>query len=275
MLASSLVLVSVPTTPRVTAPYPPQFGSAEVFSKAFSTASSTLAVTSTVTGLIVPHHLLAADVIARAFSSSRSAQPAVVLVLFPDHFNLGDRDITVSQRGFNTVFGEVAPDGVRVAQLLKQGVAGEGNWFYREHGIGAEVQFIKRYFPGAKLIAVSLKESSREPELNALVVALKKILPKNTLVVQSTDFSHYLPKEAAEKEDAKTRPLLLTGNAAQLLKLEQPSQIDSSAAMYVQARLQEEFFGSKIRILEHANSQDFTREYVEKTTSYFTAQYER
>ena len=147
------------------------------------------------------------------------------------------------------------------------------NFFYREHGLGAELPFIKYYFPNAKIVAITFKESAPKSELEQIVGILKKILNKNSLVVQSTDFSHYLDYNEAQIKDEQTLKVLNEGKPENLFSLSQPENIDSIACQYVQMRLQNEFFNSKLSILAHKNSQDYSKETVKSTTSYIVQAY--
>src|SRR5688572_124134 len=56
-----------------------------------------------VTGITVPHHLLARDLIARAFNYASRGRYDRILLLSPDHFNLGDSNISTTTRDFSTV----------------------------------------------------------------------------------------------------------------------------------------------------------------------------
>lgn len=251
---------------------PPQFDDESVFLTPinFSTATPT---TEKVTGITVPHHLLATDLIANAFKFAASTSPNQILLISPDHFNLGQTDVSISLSDFSTVFGALGTDKQTAQKFLKLPFVNVQNFFYREHGLGAELPFIKYYFPNAKIIAVTFKESTPKWELEQMVEVLKKVLDKKSLVVQSTDFSHYLTAANAEIQDEQTIKVLQSGDPEQLFLLNQPDNLDSIACQYVQRRLQNEFFSSKLQILGHKNSQDYTKQTVDSTTSYIVQAY--
>jgi AmmeMemoRadiSam system protein B len=227
----------------------------------------------TVTGLTVPHHLLARDLMAKAFNFASGGKYSQILLLSPDHFNLGETDISTTRRSFLTVFGELQTDANAVADLEKLPFIREQDFFYREHGLQAELPFIKYYFPGAKIIALTFKVTTPQAELDQTIEELKKILNPGTLVVQSTDFSHYLTADQAKVRDEQTIKILEQADTQGLFSLNQPANLDSIATQYVQMRLQNEFFNSKFYLLDHKNSQDYTKEKVESTTSYIVQAY--
>jgi poly-gamma-glutamate synthesis protein (capsule biosynthesis protein) len=221
-----------------------------------------------ITGLTVPHHLLAKDIIAKAYDFISYGKYGNILILSPDHYNLGDSNISVSEQNFSTVFGEVKIDLKATKKLEKLPFVHNQNLFYREHGIGVQLPFIKYYFPNTNVIIITLKNTTPRIELDQFVDKLKTIISKNTLIIQSTDFSHYLTPKEAEIYDQQTIKILNQSDPSKLFTLNQPSNIDSIPAQYVQMRLQNEFYKSKINILDHKNSQDYTKEPIEFSTSY-------
>ena len=174
----------------------------------------------------------------------------------------------MSSEDFSTVFGTISADTGDAAELKRLPFVTEQNFFYREHGLGAEIPFIKYYFPNAKILAITIKESSSPTEIDQLTEALKKIVDQNTLVIQSTDFSHYLTPAQANIRNQQTLQALHQGNPAAILQLGQPQNIDSTAAQYIQMRLQQEVFHSELQILAHKNSQAYTTDPVTSSTSY-------
>ncbi len=257
-------------------PFPPQYSDKELFLQPIKAAMRVEPTSLVVTGLIAPHHLLAKDLIAETFASIRNARPQTVIVMSPDHFNLGSTPVTVAKRDFNTVFGKLKTDSRIVNQLLLIKGVMDGEFFYREHGIGAELPFIKYFFPGANVVAVTIKADANEKDLNPLIMELKKILsPTSTLFVESTDFSHYLTAREANLKDKETLLAIQSGEAEKVLNLTQPDHLDSAAVLYVNMRLQQELFGAKLKILQHKNSQNYSNYFVNKTTSYFTAVFDK
>ncbi len=245
-------------------------------SNLFLSAIKSISVSTTsvpVSGLIVPHHLLAQDLVAQAFGTLRGQQYSTIVLLSPDHYPAGHSAISTTERDFSTVFGEV-PTDVAIAQKLQTlPFVGEGDFFYREHGLQAELPFIKYFFPEAKIVALTFQPTASRSELDQVTKILAAELPQNSLIVQSTDFSHYLsPAQAAEK-DAATINVLQQGLPENVLTLNQPDNIDSLAATYVQMSLQKDLFLSHINILDQRNSQDYTVEKVASSTSYITAIY--
>lgn len=255
-----------------TAPIPAQYNEKSLFLSAIKQVKNNPSG-ETITGLTVPHHLLAKDLMAEAFNFASQGKYSRIILLSPDHFDLGESDISIATGNFLTVFGEIKTDAEAASRLKKLAFIKEEDFFYREHGIGAELPFIKYYFPGAKVIVLTFKVTTKKAELDEAINALKKILTPDTLVIQSTDFSHYLTPVEASIKDEQIIKVLEEANAEKLFTLNQPDNLDSIASQYIQSRLQTEFFKSKLSILAHKNSQDYTKEPVASSTSYIVQAY--
>ncbi len=260
----SCVLPDVPTIP-------PQFTDTSLFLTAVLNTTGT--PQEDISGITVPHHLLARDLIADTFLLASHGLYGRVVVVSPDHYNLGDTDISLSSRDFGTVFGDLTTDQLTVKKLGKFSYVSTSDFFYREHGIQAILPFVKYYFPKAQIIAVTFKEGTDKKELDEFVDLLEAVLDRETLIVQSTDFSHYLPVEVANTRDKETISVIKSGDPQKIFSLHQPANLDSIAAQYIQSRLQRDLYGATPHVTGHKNSQDYTEEKLAKTTSYITQVY--
>ncbi|MBQ5499338.1 MAG: AmmeMemoRadiSam system protein B, partial [Treponema sp.] len=157
--------------------------------------------------MIIPHHDITA-LRQNSFYSALAAkiQPKVVVVLCPDHFESGKNFITVPKKTvFETPDGELSLYG-ELAEELKKSELGkyvgiqDGIW-RNEHGIFSHTPFIAHYFAGAKFLPILLKPESCAENAQLykrLGEFFCKVLPKESLVVASVDFSHYqIPRMTA------------------------------------------------------------------------------
>ena len=172
-------------------------------------------------GGIVSHHFYAEKYISDFFSSLKSQNPSVIVIIGPNHFNAGSRDILVSQYPYKTPWGILEPDNIIIDHLMKEGgVAVEEIPFEREHAIGTLVGFAKYIFPDAKIVPIILKRSTNVDKIDQLAEELNKILPEKSLVLASVDFSHHLNRFAANLHDDKSISAIGGFNISDLSKLE-------------------------------------------------------
>lgn len=220
-----------------------------------------------VTGIAVPHHLLVAHLTAFGFRAASGAKPRRIVILSPDHFRRSDKPFAVATHGFETVFGPVPLDGEAARALLRDPDAGESCLFAAEHGVGAMLPFVRHYFPGVPVVAVAIASASTRAQWERFAETLAPLLGDGTLVVQSTDFSHFLPAYQARRFDQQVLNVLAAGSLDGIAALRQPAHLDSVGAFYMQAKLQAEA-GARPLVVANENSQRYGESFVASTTSY-------
>jgi AmmeMemoRadiSam system protein B len=223
-------------------------------------------------GITVPHHLLAADLIARGFWITSSMKYDRILVLSPDHFRRSRRILATTTRSFDTVFGTIDTDVEGARTLLQSDLVEESDLFEHEHGVAALLPFIKHFFPKVPLIAVTLSTGSFESDWTAAAQVLLRIITRHTLIVQSTDFSHYLLPQVAAARDQETLNVIAQGNPSAISALHQSNNLDSKAAQFVQMTLQASFFGAYPTVIANRNQVEYAPSSV-STTSYIVEVY--
>jgi AmmeMemoRadiSam system protein B len=226
-----------------------------------------------ISGLTVPHHLLAADLLAAAFARVQGQDYRRIIILSPDHFSRSLSPFAVTRRDFETALGRLTTDRWAVHRLLANPLVSESSLFSHEHGVQALLPFIAHYFPRALIVPVALRHSSKPADWEALARTLAPLLGPDTLLVQSTDFSHYLSHQEARRRDQETLRVLSGGDPREVLSLTEPGHLDSRGCQYLQLRLQRQVFGANPTVIANRNSQEYTTEPVKKTTSYIVQLY--
>ncbi len=226
-----------------------------------------------ITGVTVPHHLLAADLLAGAFARVGGKNYRRIIILSPDHFSRSRSPFAVTRRDFETALGRLTTDRKAVGQLFNNSLVSESSLFSHEHGVQALLPFIAHYFPGALIVPIAIRHSSRPADWEALAQTLAPLLGPDTLLVQSTDFSHYLPHQEARRRDQETLRVLSGGDPSQVLSLTDPDHLDSKGCQYLQLLLQRQVFAAGPTVIANRNSQEYTSEPVAKTTSYVVQLY--
>lgn len=226
-----------------------------------------------VTGIGTPHHLLAPDLIARAFLTTRGQVYDRIILIGPDHFFKSPRPAGVTRRGFETAFGPVETDTAAVEALVASSdLFAVSELFDGEHGITGLMPFVRLIHPGVPVVAVVMGIGSSREEWDRAADALKAIITPRTLIVQSTDYSHYLLPHLAQQHDQQTLHVLSAQQLNAFEKLHQPSHLDSRAANYVQMRLQREVFGAAPVVIANRLAYDYVP-VKEPTTSYIVTAY--
>ena len=228
-----------------------------------------------VTGLIVPHHLLAADLMARGFKAASAGSYDRIVMLAPDHFHAVSGGFGTTRAGFETIYGTVETDAAAV-EMLKAGsdLIKERDTLAHEHGLVALMPFVKHFFPATPVVTLISAVDTTPEQWRALADALSRLVSDRTLVVLSADFSHYLPMAQAVLRDQESLSVIAANDPGGVVPLIQPDHLDTKAGLYIQMRLQKDVFASHPAVIANRNSADYAG-VADNTTSYVTAVYSR
>lgn len=203
-------------------------------------------------GGIVSHHFYMEREISRFFSQLALQNPAVIVIIGPNHFNAGNADIQISTYAYQTPWGELPPDKDIINRLLALGLAkNEESSFEREHSISTLSGFVKYQFPHATLVPIILKRNTPDQEVNALAQGLNKVLSGNDMVIASVDFSHHVTNKIAQKQDKETLEQLMNFDYAEIEK-RTSEEMDSPPSINVLLKYLEQR-GAKIMSYTNTN----------------------
>lgn len=133
--------------------------------------------------------------------------------------------------------------------------------------------YVAHFLPGATIVPVAVDIRAKRADWDAALPLLLQIFDDTTLIVQSTDFSHYLPHQKARQRDQEVLNILAAGDLNALANLRQPDHLDSLGSQYLHMRLQERRHGSMPVVVANANSQQYLKEPLGLTTSYIVQIY--
>jgi hypothetical protein len=171
-------------------------------------AASASAVEGSLVALASPHAGLvySGPVAAHGFRLLRGRRDLTVVLAGPSH-RLGFSGSAVWESGaFATPLGEVPVDVVVAARLASQpGVRPDREPHRQEHSLEMQLPFLQRLVPGLRIVPVLMGWQEREvvDALAAALVAAAREAERETLLVASTDLSHYHPAERAARLDAR------------------------------------------------------------------------
>jgi len=222
---------------------------------------------------VVPHHLLAKDIMEDFFSYiSSQGKPETIVILSPDHFQSGilmesNSFITITVDSNDKEFNNLKVDTFLREKLFKENkMILNNSAVIAEHGVTTLLPYIKKYLPETNILPILIPADITKEQVEQLVKTIDENTLLNTIVVASVDFSHYLPSQAADFHDAKSIRVLLNFEEENFKNIE----VDCWQALYA-ARL-----FAKLRqkesphIIAHKNSADFLNLELEETTSYFS-----
>jgi hypothetical protein len=156
-------------------------------------------------GVIAPHagYMYSGEVAASAFASIAASGRRFrrVLLIGPPHY-MAVRGIAASSaRAFATPLGEVPVDAQAIAALKEEGLVYIDDVPHApEHALEVELPFLQTAL--ASFTIVPLLVGATSPEQVAKII--ERLMDSRTLLVVSTDLSHYLDDATARKRDLAT-----------------------------------------------------------------------
>ena len=139
--------------------------------------------------------------------------PTRIVVVSPSHRHAFRGIAFPSEDIFVNPLGLLRIDRAACAELEANDLAHEENAAHdNEHGIETQLPFISTLWPDALIVPLVFGDVSAEQ----VAAAIDTLEGPGTLVVLSSDLSHFLTQTAAREMDAETAYLLETGEAEKL-----------------------------------------------------------
>ncbi len=201
--------------------------------------------------VISPHagYAFSGRLTARALAATRDATPGAIAVLSPSHRHAFDGIAAPSQDAFALPTCTLRIDTATRDALIAGGLIHvEDAAHDQEHGVEVQLPVLHALHPGVPVLPLVVGRAD-----NAQVAALVDALPEGTLIVLSSDLSHFLTRDAAQAKDARTAERLETGAAPDL----RPEEACGARAIagFFTSRLAE---GTRLTRLAMANSGEVT-----------------
>ncbi len=158
-----------------------------------------------IAGVIAPHagYIYSGPTAAMAFSAARLLKGRIrrAIVIGPAHHIAINGVVAASHAAFATPLGEVPVDVGAVSGLVQQGLATiDDDAHAPEHALEVELPFLQEVFRELTIVPL-LFGSADAGDIAAAIAAL---WTDETLLVVSSDLSHFEPYEQARKHDART-----------------------------------------------------------------------
>jgi AmmeMemoRadiSam system protein B/AmmeMemoRadiSam system protein A len=219
--------------------------------------------------LVAPHagYIYSGKVAAHSYSLLKGRKYDRVVVIAPSHYESFSFSSVYNGDAYATPLGNVPVDKEFAAKLVKQSsliqFSSRGHAPAQqqgEHALEVQLPFLQRTIGDFKLVPIVMGEQTYEIE-RALGVALAKMTAgTSTLIVASSDLSHYHTYDDASKMDQKTLKAMERWDYLSLSEnFERHIWEACGGGPIVSTMIAAERLGAKqARILKYANSGDST-----------------
>jgi len=228
----------------------------------------------TISAGVVPHHLLAGELIATFFKTVKEKGEDIdtVIIIGPNHQGIG-ADITISDYGWQTLFGSLECDGDLVEDILSYKTLNaeiDNDLLETDHAASNLIPYLKYYLPNAKVVTVlfSRRVTLRQTEDMAEILAYQA-KSKKLLVIGSIDFSHGLSVEEGKKKDEVTLSAINHNDLGSIKKMTN-EHLDSPETLCTLLSYMEISRSSSPILLDHKNAADYLKDQkIDECTTYF------
>ena len=255
--------------------YPNPYDDVQPFMEGVYTADKTIDPPKDykIRALIVPHHLTATVTIADGIKMLANQKFSKILLITPDHFNRCPKIACTVNGVFKTIFGEVQTSLDTVQKLLSSDMISDSpDLFKNEHGIYAVLPYFAHYFPDVTITPLVLSQKipwgTRRDELLRVI---EEQIDTETILVVSSDFSHYLSLDKADEMDEKTVQTIFSKDLDGIRKLQNPSQSDCPECLWLAGSIADrnDFYNPSV-VLHTNSARILNDEKVSETTSHFS-----
>ena len=220
--------------------------------------------------LVSPHagYIYSGPVAGAVFSSAEI--PGIVVILGPAHREIGSLFAIQVRGSWQTPLGESPVDEAMATRIAAGTPLVEENeqahlW---EHSLEVQLPFIQYFRADAAIVPICVSHEARYTELETLGRALADAIKddgRETLLVASTDMSHYVSQKTAEKKDMQAIRKVLDLDPAGLVETVAAERISMCGAQPTAAALVAALAlgASKAELIRYATSGDASGDYTQ------------
>jgi len=243
-----------------------------------------------IVAVMAPHagHLYSGPVAGYAFAALRGLSPKLVAVVSPMHYPYAEPLLTTAHPAYATPLGEIPVHHPALHSLdgyLRQ-TLGAGLAFVArdpEHSLEIELPFLQRALAGPfSLLPIMVRDQDGHTAkclgqaLARLILESPELAGQNTLLVASTDLSHFYSQEVANQLDGEMLRQVEAFDPAGVIQTEIEGKGFACGRGALAAVLwaAKELGADRAQVLRHATSGDVTGDY-ERVVGYGAAVFTR
>jgi AmmeMemoRadiSam system protein B len=162
--------------------------------------------TNEIAGLVCPHagYMYSGPVAAHSFAAIAVSSPAPTFVISgPNHSGMGALVSVMAEGEWMTPLGKAAIDEELAKEIVSSSslFESEERAHYREHSIEVQIPFLQYIFGEIKFVPICMWDQHPETAEEIGKALAKVCNGRDVIFIASSDFTHYMPKETAEKLD--------------------------------------------------------------------------
>ncbi|MCD6472697.1 AmmeMemoRadiSam system protein B [Candidatus Aerophobetes bacterium] len=220
-------------------------------------------------GLVCPHagYPYSGPVAAWGFYEIiKEKTPDVIVIMGPNHYGFGAQVAITEKGGWETPLGisEVDDDLSKEIVNICPFIHFDEKAHQREHSLEVQLPFLQySYKDSFKIIPICITKQDYNTSRRIGEALAKVLKDKNSLIIASSDFTHYQPQEIAERQDKMAIEAILSLNPQKLEETVFKEEISMCGSGPIMAMLTASSLlgAKKARLLKYATSGEITGDY--------------
>jgi len=168
-----------------------------------------------IVGLVCPHagYMYSGPIAANSYYKlSLDGGVDTFVILGPNHYGAGSALATVNSGVWRTPLGDVEVDAETATEILRESeiIDVDESAHRHEHSIEVQIPFLQYLYGSSfKFVPICFLMQDLESTREVGNVLAKVLADKNTVVIASTDMTHYEPQKRAEEKDKRAIDAIL------------------------------------------------------------------
>ncbi len=218
-------------------------------------------------GVICPHagYMYSGPIACHSLKSISQKNYELFIIIGPNHWGLGCNVSTMKDCQWNTPFGNVDVDSDAVNELKNNSDLIELDFFAhtKEHSLEVQIPLLQQTFQNKfKILPIVMINQDKKTSIQLGKSIAKIAKEKNSMIIGSSDFTHYEPNEFAHKQDKALIDTIIDMDIDEFYRVLEEKQISACGYGAIASTMIacKELGATKGKLLKYATSGDISGE---------------
>ncbi|MDE1843424.1 MAG: AmmeMemoRadiSam system protein B [Thaumarchaeota archaeon] len=183
-------------------------------------------------GIICPHagYQYSGPIAANSYYEISVQKPDLVIIIGPNHWGIGQNIATMKEGTWRTPMGDIEVDTQAAVEInnMLQHIELDSFAHSKDHCLEVQIPMLQKIFQHTfKILPIILIDQRLETALEIGKSIAKIAKNKKTIVIGSSDFTHYEPNDIAHKKDKSLIDTIVELNINKFYNILQEKQISA------------------------------------------------